>query len=218
MWRRERFVCVRVCRDSVRGRERNLASSTSRRETHMHTLYAHTQARHSMVANNMFARTVALSLAHLHTTALSPLPRSCTYADALLFMSSHTLPLPPLPRTSIHTDAPSCHILWGGHRNGLLERTGHQMPKAVKTGTTIVGVIYKVGRLLSACAHLLDLVCPVCKPFQGNVAVSFPFLAMSFFRRFSFPHHCRVIFKVRLLFACALTEPALQLAKTTDVY
>merc|ERR1719182_1068162 len=35
-------------------------------------------------------------------------------------------------------------------RNGVLERTGMSMPKAVKTGTTICGIIYKDGVVLGA--------------------------------------------------------------------
>jgi hypothetical protein len=31
-------------------------------------------------------------------------------------------------------------------RNAMLERSGYKMPGAVKTGTTIVGIVFKVGR------------------------------------------------------------------------
>jgi 20S proteasome subunit beta 2 len=36
------------------------------------------------------------------------------------------------------------------HRNASLANKGHPLPKATKTGTTIVGIIYKDGVILGA--------------------------------------------------------------------
>ncbi|XP_060518761.1 proteasome subunit beta type-7 [Cylas formicarius] len=55
-------------------------------------------------------------------------------------MTSVLCPEPPLPGFSFD----NCK------RNSLLEKKGLQLPKATKTGTTIVGIIYKNGVILGA--------------------------------------------------------------------